>query len=125
MTRKSASLSALLILLSVAVGARQEAVVALVGATIIDGTGRAAFPATIVMRGQRIVEVGAKATVPTGATIIDVSGKRIIPGLVDMHGHMYARATAEMRSQFEAYPSLYLAGGSPPFGRLAISIRRG
>lgn len=136
MTRKSASLLALLILLSVAPNARQESVTALVGATIIDGTGRPAFPATIVIRGQRIADIGTRPSVPTGATIIDLSGKRVVPGLVDMHGHMYARATAAMRSQFEADPSLYLAGGvttvrSPgdfdPEGMIALRerIRRG
>jgi imidazolonepropionase-like amidohydrolase len=87
-------------------------VTALTGATIIDGTGSAPRRGeTIIIRGDRIAAVGAKAKVPAGATVIDVAGKTVIPGLIDMHGHMYARATPEMRSQFEAYPLLYLAGG--------------
>ena len=89
-----------------------EKVIALVGGTVIDGTGRPAKPGqTILIRGERIAAVGARVKVPKGTTVINVAGKTIIPGLIDMHGHMYARATAEMRSQFEAYPLLFLAGG--------------
>ncbi|MGH8692842.1 MAG: amidohydrolase family protein [Burkholderiales bacterium] len=90
----------------------QERLVALVGGTVIDGTGKAPQAgATVLIRGERIAAVGPKVQIPKGATIINVAGKTIIPGLIDMHGHMYARATPKMRSQFEAYPLLYLAGG--------------
>lgn len=90
----------------------QDRVVALVGGAVIDGTGKAPLAGnTVLIRGERIAAVSPKAQIPKGATVINVAGKTIIPGLVDMHGHMYARATPEMRSQFEAYPLLYLAGG--------------
>ena len=90
----------------------QERVLALVGGAVIDGTGKAPQAGhTVLIRGERIAAVGPKVQIPKGATVINVAGKSIIPGLVDMHGHMYARATPEMRSQFEAYPPLYLAGG--------------
>ena len=89
-----------------------ETVTALVGATVIDGTGRPPKSGqTILIRGERIVAVGDKIAIPKGATVLDVAGKTVLPGLVDMHGHMYARGTAEMRSQFDAYPLLFLAGG--------------
>jgi len=90
----------------------QDRVVALVGGAVIDGTGKAPQAnCTVLIRGERIAAVGPKVQIPKGATVVNVAGKTIIPGLVDMHGHMYARATPEMRSQFEAYPPLYLAGG--------------
>ncbi|MEO6446827.1 MAG: hypothetical protein ABIZ91_17045, partial [Gemmatimonadaceae bacterium] len=62
--------------------------VALVGATLIDGTGNAPVPnATVVVNGGRVVAAGpaASVAVPAGAERIDASGKTIIPGLWDMH----------------------------------------
>lgn len=91
--------------------AERESVTALSGGIVIDGTGAPARAATVLIRGNRIDAVGSRVAVPKQATMIDVTGKRILPGLVDMHGHMYARATATMRTQLEAYPKLYLAGG--------------
>ena len=45
---------------------------------------------TVVVRGDRIVAVGAAdaVTTPAGATVIDATGKTIMPGMWDMHGHI-------------------------------------
>jgi imidazolonepropionase-like amidohydrolase len=46
---------------------------------------------TIVVRGERIVAVGADAAnmaIPEGATVIDAKGKTVMPGMWDMHGHL-------------------------------------
>jgi len=77
---------------------------ALTGATVIDGTGRAAIDdATIVVRDGRIAAVGPRAgvAVPSGVRAIDVRGKTIVPGFWDMHAHA---------SQIEWFPA-YLAAG--------------
>lgn len=77
-----------------AMSARAQAptgVVAIVGATVIDGTGAAAMPdATIVIRGTRIAAVGPRASVavPNGARIIDGRGKFVTPGFVDTNVHV-------------------------------------
>lgn len=59
------------------------------GATLIDGTGKAPVPASvIVIEGDRIKAAGGKETpIPAGATVIDLSGKFLIPGLIDSHVH--------------------------------------
>lgn len=110
---------------------------ALVGGTVIDGTGAPPRPrCTIVIRGDRIVAVGPNVAIPEGASRIDVSGKSVVPGLVDMHGHLYANNGTEIRNEFIAYAHLYLAGGvttvfSPgdfdPVGTVAFrdSVNRG
>lgn len=44
---------------------------------------------TVVIRGERITEVGPAESVatPPGATVIDATGKTVMPGLWEMHGH--------------------------------------
>ncbi|MGB8885690.1 MAG: amidohydrolase family protein [Candidatus Korobacteraceae bacterium] len=69
---------------------RRTGTFAFVGATVIDGTGKAPIPdATVVTSEGKIVAVGPSNTVkvPADAQRIDVAGKYIIPGLWDMHAH--------------------------------------
>jgi imidazolonepropionase-like amidohydrolase len=64
---------------------------AITGVTLIDGTGRAPIEdAVVVIEGDRIVQVGARAVTkgPAGARVIDARGKFVIPGLADMHNHL-------------------------------------
>jgi imidazolonepropionase-like amidohydrolase len=66
--------------------------VALTGARVVTmarADGGIVDDATVLIRGDRIVAVGPRAsvTVPTGAITVDVRGKTIIPGLVDAHAH--------------------------------------
>jgi imidazolonepropionase-like amidohydrolase len=60
---------------------------AIVGARLIDGTGRAPVEnATVVIRGGRIASVGA-GTAPAGMRVIHAEGKSLLPGLWEMHSH--------------------------------------
>lgn len=77
---------------------------AIVGATVIDGSGGAPIvDATVVVRNGRLEAIGSRTTVtvPAGARVIDGRGKTVIPGLWDMHAHA---------SQVEWAPA-YLAAG--------------
>lgn len=65
--------------------------VALVGATLFDGSGGPALAnAAIVVRGGRIESVGTRTDfqLPKKTREVDVSGQWIIPGLIDAHVHM-------------------------------------
>ncbi len=69
---------------------RRTGVLAITGATLIDGLGTAPIsPATVVTRNGRIVAAGPAAaiTIPNDAERMDAAGKYIIPGLWDMHAH--------------------------------------
>jgi peptidyl-dipeptidase Dcp len=71
--------------------ARPQGSIALVGARLITMHGEEVIEdGTIVVEGDRITAVGARAgvTVPDDAKIIDAKGKTIIPGLIDVHAHM-------------------------------------
>jgi imidazolonepropionase-like amidohydrolase len=66
--------------------------IAILGGTLIDGNGGAPVEnSAIVLRDQRIVEVGRAADVriPPDAVRIQASGKTVLPGLIDMHVHLF------------------------------------
>jgi imidazolonepropionase-like amidohydrolase/Tol biopolymer transport system component len=71
---------------------KPTATVALTGARVVtmaQADGGIIDDATVLIRGDRIVAVGPRASVsvPAGAITVDVRGKTIIPGLVDAHAH--------------------------------------
>jgi imidazolonepropionase-like amidohydrolase len=79
--------------------------IALIGGTLIDGTGRDPVPdSAVVIEKGRIVDAGPKSRVkiPSGAQKVDARGKTILPGLWDMHAHF---------EQVEWGP-IYLAAGA-------------
>jgi imidazolonepropionase-like amidohydrolase len=79
---------------------------ALVGATLIDGTGGPPLPdAAVVVRRGHIESVGPRAgfQLPKRTSEVNVSGRWIIPGLVDAHTHLAPAATWA--------PSRFLAWG--------------
>jgi len=84
--------SAVIALLSVATPAQQPSpTIAFTGARVIDGTDRAPIDnATLLVRGGKIVAVGAASavTVPAGAQRVPLAGKTVIPGLINAHGHV-------------------------------------
>jgi imidazolonepropionase-like amidohydrolase len=86
--------------------------IALTGARLIDGTGRAPIDqATLIIRNGLIEAAGtlAAVTIPAGATRIDLSGKTIIPGLINAHAHVNADAasTRPVREQLVGQLRLY------------------
>ncbi len=64
---------------------------ALVGATLVDGTGRPAVAdSTVLVDGDLIQAVGPRGAVeiPPDAEEIDLSGLTLLPGLIDTHDHL-------------------------------------
>jgi N-acyl-D-amino-acid deacylase len=56
------------------------------GGEVIDGSGRARFRADVMIKGDRIAEIGTVAR-SAGAIEIDVAGKVVAPGFIDVHTH--------------------------------------
>ncbi len=82
----------------------RDSVIALVGATLIDGNGGPAVPdATIVIRGNRIAQVGPRAsvTVPRGAHVINATGKFATPGFIDTNVHISLYNNGESMVRYE------------------------
>jgi imidazolonepropionase-like amidohydrolase len=66
-------------------------VVAIVGATLIDGRGGGPIPdSAVVVRGGKIEAAGprARVRVPAGAEVFDAKGMTLLPGLIDAHFHI-------------------------------------
>jgi imidazolonepropionase-like amidohydrolase len=88
----------------------QAQTTALVGATVIDGTGRPSIAnATVVVSGDRLRCVGtaAQCPVPAGATRVDVGGRFITPGLVDAHVHFSQTGWVDGRPDGLSAPAIY------------------
>ena len=66
------------------------AIIVLLGATLLDGSGRAPLRnSVVVIEGDSIVAVGSRGRVriPTGARVIDARGLVVAPGFIDVHNH--------------------------------------
>jgi N-acyl-D-amino-acid deacylase len=59
---------------------------AVVGGSVVDGSGRPAFKADVGVEGGKISEVGSIHPDEAGLTI-DASGLVVAPGFIDMHSH--------------------------------------
>ena len=86
-----ASTAVIVLAAVVACGTQGPNGLALVGATLIDGSGGAPRPdAVVLIRGGKIEAVTSRAgfTLPKHTTEIDVRGKWIVPGFIDAHAHV-------------------------------------
>jgi len=71
---------------------RQPAPLVLTHVTVIDVAGGLAKPdMTVVIKGDRIADMGkaGEVPVPPDAMVVNAAGKFLIPGLWDMHVHWY------------------------------------
>jgi imidazolonepropionase-like amidohydrolase len=94
---------------------------ALVGATLIDGTGAAPVPdAVVLLRDGKIECAGPRSTcpVPAGVDTADLTGLFITPGLVDAHVHFSQTGWADGR------PDSIDARDRHPYEKVISSLER-
>jgi imidazolonepropionase-like amidohydrolase len=71
--------------------APKPALIAVVGGTLIDGTGKEPLPNSVILiEGNKIKAVGpaAQIKIPKEAQKIEATGKFILPGFIDCHIHL-------------------------------------
>jgi imidazolonepropionase-like amidohydrolase len=91
---------------------QSDSIIAFVDVTVIPMDRERRLPGqTVLVRGDRIVEIGpaARVRVPAGGVRVDGKGKFLIPGLAEMHAHIpggQASDTVVERTLF-----MYVAGG--------------
>jgi imidazolonepropionase-like amidohydrolase len=72
--------------------AQEQTTTVLTGGMLVNGLSVPPLHnATVVIRGDRIVQVGpaSEVQIPAGATVIDTSGQTMMPGLIDAHAHLF------------------------------------
>ncbi len=92
-----APLTALLLLVGLiqAQSSPQHAVVLHAARLLEVETGRMITPGEVLVRGDRIVEVGTSVKRPTGAEVVDLGDRTLLPGLIDAHVHLFLHPGAE------------------------------
>ena len=83
----------------------ETSVIAIVGATLIDGRGGPAVPdSVVIVRGAQIAAVGTRTSIsiPPGAEVVNAKGLTLLPGLIDSHFHIDGD---------DSLPALYLSHG--------------
>ena len=118
-------------------GAGPNRTVAVVGATLIDGRGGPAVAdSVVVVRGDRIVAAGTRASVrvPASAEVFEARGLTLLPGLIDAHFHIdgddplpalfLSHGVTSLRDPgqwIEAYDAASAASATAPVPRLFLT----
>ena len=79
---------------------------ALVGGTVIDGTGSAPLrDGVVLIRGERIEKIGTTVSlpVPDGYEAVSTEGLTVLPGLWDLHVHLMYAGHPDGRYWFDTY----------------------
>ncbi|MCL5745505.1 MAG: CIA30 family protein [Acidobacteria bacterium] len=85
--------------------------IAIVGATVVDGTGARPAPADVLIRGERIEAAGVGLAIPPNARIIRAEGYTLLPGLFDLHTHLAYSATSDLAGDWGKNLKAYLYCG--------------
>lgn len=114
MTRSVAALAHTVLAVSAltagATGSAAAQTTALVGATLIDGTGAPPVtPSVVLIREGRLACVGTPSDcpVPASATRVDLTGRYVTPGLVDAHVHFSQTGWVDGRPDGLSAPEIY------------------
>lgn len=81
------------------------------GAMVFDGTGRPAYPASVLVEDGRIAAIagaGEPLAAPKGARVVDARGQALLPGLFDLHTHWTPNARP---AELPQIANLYMAAG--------------
>ena len=70
--------------------AAPDQVVAVRAGRLYDGkSGTLVNNQVILIRGDRVAEVGPNVTIPSGARVIDLTNATVLPGMIDLHAHLF------------------------------------
>lgn len=94
------------------------------GATVLamgGATGSTPFVGDVLIKGDRIREIGTGLAAPEGATIIDGAGKLVMPGLINSHLHS---GEALFKGRYDNLPlELWMLYSYPILGAKALAER--
>src|SRR5438093_9839887 len=89
---------------------------------IIVGTGTVIDRGSIVIRGGKLVSVGAGAANANGVQTIDMHGMTAMPGFIDGHRHVNTgpNEKQQMQDLIDAGYTTVLSGGGPAEGNITL-----
>ena len=56
-------------------------------ATVVDGTGSAAYAASVGITGEKITAIITEGPLPEAKCVVDAKGSVLAPGFIDIHSH--------------------------------------
>jgi imidazolonepropionase-like amidohydrolase len=114
------ALASLVLLAATGAALAQDRGTLIRGARIFDGTGAPAWVGDVLVKGDRIVAVGASVRAPRGSRTVDARGLTLIPGLHDLHTHLRAPAFDAPDDLPKAYAG-YLVSGVTTVNEFSLS----
>jgi imidazolonepropionase-like amidohydrolase len=83
-----------------------SSVIVLHGAHLLDvERGTLITPGELLIRGNRIAQVGASVDHPAGARVLDLGDTTLLPGMIDAHVHLFLHPGAEdLQTVLESVP---------------------
>ena len=106
LNRSSLTLVTALALLCSAAAPVPSHTIAIMGASVFDGTGAPPFKANVIITDGKIAAVGPDVKAPRGADIIKAEGQALLPGFIDLHTHWTPAGVPSTTPQIaEAYLS--------------------
>jgi imidazolonepropionase-like amidohydrolase len=97
----------------------QERAIAIRGGTVMPIDGPAIPNGIVVMRGGKLIAVGADVTIPAGAEVVDATGKFVLPGLIDAMTSLGVGQTDLNEASDPLAPQLRVIEAFNPFGTFA------
>ena len=100
------------------VGAQEKAIV-IRGGTVLPVSGPAIPNGTVVIKGGKIIAVGANVAIPAGAEIIEARGKYVMPGVIDAASNIGIEASDQNEASDPITPGLRAFESYNPYGTFA------
>src|SRR5688572_21387591 len=111
-TRAAAAVFGILLSLPISSAAFAQQT-AIIGATIIDGTGKPPVSdGVVLLTRDRITAVGRShdVTIPRAARRLDARGKYVIPGLIDANVHLMSYSLETLIKYEDRYHEIVVEG---------------
>src|SRR6202790_2639293 len=90
----------ILFVIAAGLASAQSRPIVIKAARMFDGVSdRVVSPGLVVVLGERIRGVGAKAEIPAGSEVIDLGDATILPGFMDAHTHLTMAYELDFRKQ--------------------------
>lgn len=95
---------------------QRDRVIAIKGGTVLTMAGAPIENGTVLMRGGKIIAVGANVQTPAGAEVVNATGKYVMPGLIDAMTSIGIDTTDLNEATDPLTPHLRVIESYNPFG---------